>query len=66
VEIAYFLLRRDVLAGVVEKEVATARERALSRIDNSLSTAGDDDETGLPEWVLQSGIGAADGATPFD
>jgi hypothetical protein len=66
VEIAYWMIRRETLAGVVEKEVARARERALARIDAQLETAGDDEGSGLPSWVVQSGIGPADGTSPFD
>jgi hypothetical protein len=65
VEIAYFLAKRQILSGVVEKEVVRARERALNQLDGSLHTAGTDDDTGLPEWVVQSGVNAADGSTPF-
>ena len=65
VEIAYWLVKREILSGVVEKEVARARERAISRLDGSLATAGDDDETGLPSWVVQSGVAPADGSSPF-
>ena len=65
VEIAYFLIRREILSGVVEKEVARARDRAMSRLDGSLQTAGDDEDTGLPSWVVASGVGPADGS-PFD
>lgn len=66
VEIAYFLVRREILSGVVEKQVATARDRAMSRLDNTLATAGDDEELGLPNWVVNSGVGPADGSSPFD
>jgi hypothetical protein len=68
VEVAYYLIKRDTLSGIAEKEIVTARERAMSNIDNTLSTAGDDDETGLPSWVMSSGIGPADGSdwgSPF-
>ena len=64
VEIAYFLVRREVLSGIVEKEVSRARDRALSRLDSTLETAGADDETGLPNWVVSMGVGPADGS-PF-
>jgi hypothetical protein len=65
VEIAYFLVRREILSGVVEKEVARARDRAMSRLDGALLTAGDDEELGLPAWVVASGVGPADGSSPF-
>lgn len=65
VEIAYFLLKREVMAGIVEKEVARARDRAMSNIDSTLSLAGADDDSGLPNWVVASGVGPADGS-PFD
>ena len=66
VEIAYFLVKREILSGVVEKEVSRARDRAMSRLDGTLQTSGDDDETGLPAWVTSSGVGPADGSSPFD
>lgn len=66
VEIAYFLLKREVLSGVVEKDVATGRDRSMSRVDSMLLTAGDDDDSGLPSWVVNSGVGPADGTSPFD
>jgi hypothetical protein len=31
-----------------------------------LETAGEDEESGLPRWVVNSGIGPADGSSPFD
>jgi len=65
VEIAYWLTKREILEGTVEKQIATARERAMSRVDNTLATAGEDDEIGLPNWVVNSGIGPADGSSPF-
>jgi hypothetical protein len=66
VEIAYFLVKREILSGVVEKEISRARERAMSRLDGTLQTAGDDEELGLPSWVVNSGVGPADGSSPFD
>ena len=66
VEIAYFIAKREIMNGVVEKEVARARDRAMSRFDGSLYTAGDDEDTGLPSWVVNSGVGPADGSSPFD
>jgi hypothetical protein len=66
VEIAYWLIRREILSGVVDEKVATARDRALRHLDGVLATSGDDDDTGLPSWVVQSGIAAADGSTPFN
>ena len=65
VEIAYWLIKREILSGVVEKEVARARDRAMSRLDASLQTAGEDEDTGLPAWVVNSGVGPADGSSPF-
>jgi hypothetical protein len=65
VEIAYWLAKREIISGVVEKEVSRARDRAMSQLDASLSTAGYDDDTGLPAWVVQAGVPAADGSTPF-
>ena len=55
----------EISSGVVEKEVANARSRALRNLDANLETAGTDDETGLPAWVVQHGVAAADGSTPF-
>jgi hypothetical protein len=66
VEIAYFLAKRQILGGVVQKEVAAARDKALSRLDSTLETAGVDEGSGLPSWVVNSGIGPADGTSPFD
>jgi len=63
VEIAYFLLKREVLSGVVEQPVARARDQAMRRVDGSLQMAGDDDDTGLPAWVVSAGIMPADGST---
>ncbi len=60
VEIAYFLLRREMLDGVVEKEVGKARDKALQALDNALHDADMDDGTGLPAWVQASGIKSAD------
>jgi len=65
VEIAYFLIHREVLSGVVEEKVARARERAMRQVDSMLQMAGDDDDTGLPSWVVSAGIGPADGSSPF-
>ena len=61
-EIAYFLAKRQVLSGITDKDTAKARDRALSRLDSVLETAGADEDTGLPSWVVQSGIGPADGS----
>jgi hypothetical protein len=59
VEIAYFLLHRDMVAGVVEKPVADGRTKAERALDNALHDA-DEDDTGLPSWVASSGIKPAD------
>lgn len=66
VEIAYFLVQREMLGGIVDKETSRARDRAQSRLDSTLQTAGDDEDTGLPAWVVNSGVGPADGSSPFD
>jgi hypothetical protein len=50
----------------VDERVAKARDKALSRLDSTLETAGEDEGSGLPSWVVQSGIGPADGSSPFD
>lgn len=67
VEIAYFLIRRETFDGIVTKEVGQARQRAQNRLDSTLETSGDDDATGLPKWVVQQGVGPADGSldSPF-
>jgi hypothetical protein len=59
VEIAFFLLRRRMLDGVVEKEVASARDKAERALDNALHDA-DESPDGLPAWVSASGIMPAD------
>jgi hypothetical protein len=65
VEIAYFLIKRQVLGGIADKEMVRARERAQTRLDSTLATAGADDESGLPNWVVAMGVQPADGS-PFD
>jgi len=66
VEIAYFLIHREIINGIAEKPVVTARERGESRLDSILGTIGDDDDTGLPSWITDSGILPADGSSPLD
>jgi hypothetical protein len=66
VEIAYFLIKREILATVRTKEEQSARDRAVSRLDSTLETAGPDDETGLPAWVVAMGVPSADGSSPFE
>ena len=64
VEIAYFLLKREVLSGIAEKEIVRARDRAMNQIDSTLLTAGVDEDTGLPAAILAWGVKPADGS-PF-
>lgn len=68
VEIAYWLIHRETMDSIVTKDVGQARDRALNRLDSALETAGDDADTGLPNWVVQHGIGPADGSldSPFN
>lgn len=66
VEIAYFLIRREAVNGIAEKEVVRARERSLSRIDAQIEASVTDDDTGLPAWIAKAGIAPADGMSPFD
>ena len=65
IEIAYFLLRRDLLTNVVEKPLADARQKALTRLDVQLEDADPDEDTGLPAWIVSGGFSPADGSTPF-
>ena len=65
VEVAYYLIRRDILDGVVDERVANARRKALRSLDDSLLSSEVDDDTGLPSWVVQAGVGPADGSSPF-
>ena len=37
----------------------------MSRLDAMLHTAETDEDTGLPAWVVNSGVGPADGSSPF-
>jgi len=66
VEIAYFLIQREVLTGIVDKQVASARSKALNQVDAQLLTAGNDEDSGLPSWVVSAGVMPADGSSPFD
>jgi hypothetical protein len=59
VEVAYFLLHRQMLAGVVEKEVAKARDKAEQALDNALRDSDVTDD-GLPAWVAAAQIKPAD------
>ena len=60
-DIGYFVLHREYVRRIDTEEYRKARDRAQSRLDSTLTAAETDDESGLPAWVVQSGIQPADG-----
>lgn len=63
-EIAYFLLYRETVRRIDTEDMSKARARSENRLDAMLRDADTDDESGLPAWVMASGVGPADGS-PF-
>ena len=55
VEIAYWLVQRES-SPVSSRRKSPGRDRAMCRLDGSLQTAGEDEDSGLPAWVVNSGV----------
>lgn len=62
-EIAYFLAHREYVRRLDNEDTAKVRGRAERQLDETLRDAEGDEESGLPSWVVASGVGPAD--SPF-
>jgi len=60
-EISYFLAYRDFVRRIDSEADQKVRVKAARGLDSALTAAEVDDETGLPSWVVASGIQPADG-----
>jgi hypothetical protein len=61
-EIGYFLAYREFVRRIDTEDDRKVRTKAARALDTAMTEAEVDDETGLPAWVVASGIQPADGS----